>query len=695
MSIDSENKLIRQSIPTGTVAFLFSDIEGSTAHWEARVAQMKAALRRHDELMRNVIGKHGGYVFKTVGDEFCAAFSSVVSALEAARDAQETLGAQDWSAVDGLRVRMAIHTGLSDERDGDYFGPAVNRVARILATAHGGQVITSGAAAELVHGHLPAHVSLRYLGSHRLRDLAQPERIYQLVAPGLQNDFPPLRSLETLSNNLPIQLTSFIGRRTEAREVEELLSRSRLVTLTGAGGIGKTRMALQVAANVMDGYVDGVWFVDLGEIAGPDLVPSAIASVLRVDDPGGSRPLMDSIILSLKDKNALIILDSSEHVIAAVANAAESILSRCQSVKVLATSREPLGVVGEQAYVMPPLEVPSRSQKIAADEAIKYTAVALFVERARAALQDFALTDDNAPIVSEIVRRLDGIALAIELAAPRIRALRIDQLAHRLDERFKLLTTGRRTGAQRQQTLRATIDWSYDLLTDAEKTLLRQLAIFRGGWTLDAADAICVAARFVDWDVLALLSALVDKSLVVAELKEEEQRYRLLESTREYARERLEEAGEAEAVASRHAQFYHGSADRLAAAYWETNRDVWFMKARRELENYRAAIDWGLTRGEAAAAGAAIVASLGALWLESLPREGRPLTETALRSLKDDAAPDIRGRLLLSAVYLDVVVGSGAERAAKAVAVLARTGDRVNYANAVWVLAVCLVRAGK
>ncbi len=653
---------------------------------------MQAALSRHDDLLRSAVTTNSGYVFKTVGDGCCAAFSRPQDALAAAVDAQRAIAAEDWRPVGGLRVRMAIHAGLADERDGDYYGPVLNRIARILDMAHGGQVLVSGTVAELIEDRLPARATLRDLGSHRLRDLSKPEAIYQLTVPDLASDFPSIRSLETFSNNLPVQLTSFVGRETEIAEIARLLESAHLVTLAGAGGVGKTRSALQVGADLVERYPDGVWLAELAPVVDSALVPSAIAQVFNIEDAGSSRPLIDSIVLALKHKQTLIILDNCEHLVSAVAEVAERILSRCPKVKMIATSREPLGIAGEQVYRMPSLAVPPITEHLTAEKALEYGAVALFAARAQSAQKNFALSDGNAAIVADIVRRLDGIALAIELAAPRIKVLSAAQLAHRLDERFKLLTGGSRTALPRQQTLRAMIGWSYDLLTDGERSLLRQLAIFRGGCTLEAAQEICADERIADWDVFELLSCLVDKSLVVAHLEDENERYSLLETTRQYALERLEETGGVNAVAARHCMYFSDLAERLLGEIWETTTDCWLESARADLENYRAAIDWSLARGNDIEAGAAIVAALRLLWYDSFRREGSVLVARALQALNDDAPAQLRGRLLLTDAYIDERALQAAEQA---VTLLAQCNDGANHAFALRALAACLARRGK
>jgi predicted ATPase/class 3 adenylate cyclase len=654
--------------PTGTVAFLFSDIEGSAIRWDAHRAEMQEAVRRHDELMRAAIEHNGGYVFKTVGDAFCAAFATVHEAVTAALDAQRAIAAAGWNAVGGLRVRMAIHAGVADERDGDYFGPTVNRVARLLAVGHGGQVLLSRAAKELSGELLPAQTELHDLGRHRLRDLSAPEHVFQLHAPDLAADFPSLRSLDALPNNLPLQLTPLIGRDEEIAEIKALLERSRLVTLTGTGGIGKTRTAVQVATDMLHG--DGVWFVDLAPLDDATLVPSAIAQAFNVADEGGSRPLIDRVVAALKAKTLLIVLDNCEHVVSAAADAVDRLLHRCPNVRILATSREPLGIAGEESYRMPTLPVPPANETMTAEVLMQYAAAALFVDRAHAAHRTFALTDENAAIVADIVRRLDGIALAIELAAPRIRVLSMNQLEQRLDERLKLLIGGSRTALPRQQTLRATIEWSYNLLSPAEQSLLRRLAIFRGGWTLEATEAICIGQRFSEWNVFDILSALIDKSLVAAETKGKEPRYRLLESTRQFAAERLHEASEGADVAERHCRYFAQAAQRAGEAYWQTDSDLWMAQVRLDLENYRAAIEWGLS-GDAYAEAAEIVAGLRWWWTVRARSEGRMLLIRAAATLTDDVPDRIRGLLALTGAPLQNTRAQGANSAAEAAYLLA------------------------
>jgi predicted ATPase/class 3 adenylate cyclase len=491
-------------LPSGTVTFAFTDIEGSTQRWERDRAAMEQALKRHDELVRAAIARHEGHVFKTIGDAFCIAFARPEDAVAAMFDVQRSLGTADFSDVGDLKARAAVHTGTADEREGDYFGPAVNRVARLLAIGHGGQVLVSGATAELIDSLAP-HASLRDLGEHRLKDLTRPEQVYQLVGEGPQEIFPPLRSLEALPNNLPLQLTSFVGREDELAEIRALLDKTRLLTLVGTGGVGKTRAALQVAADLLDGSGDGVWFVDLAPLREASLIAPEIAATLGLTVAPDRTPA-EVIIAYLKPRRLLLVIDNCEHLVAGAAAVIDAILRACPRISIIATSREGLNVAGESVHRMPSLSVPPPKSALSAAEAATYGAVALFAERAHAADDRFTLTDQNAAIVADVCRRLDGIALAIELAAPRVKVLAVEQLSRRLDERFRILTGGSRSALPRQQTMRALIDWSYDLLSDTEKAVFRRAGVFVGGFTLESATAVCgFDGRLDEWEVLETL----------------------------------------------------------------------------------------------------------------------------------------------------------------------------------------------
>ena len=473
------------SPPTGTLTFLFTDIEGSTKLWEDNVPAMQAALARHDELLRLAIEERGGYVFKTVGDAFCCAFPTALDALEAALEIQRRLLSSEWEERGVLRVRMALHTGAAEERDGDYFGPPVNRVARLLSAAHGSQVLLSLPAQELVRDRLPAGSSLRDLGEHRLKDLFRPERVYQLTAPGLPSEFPPLRTLDAYRNNLPLQPTPLVGREKEVAEVCERLSRPevRLLTLTGVGGTGKTRLGLQAAAELTEEFEDGVFFVSLAAISDPELVIPAVAGTLGVKEAGG-QPLLENLEYYLGEKRILLMADNFEQVLEAAPMVSE-MLSGAPNLKVLATSRIPLRLYGEHEYPVPPLALPDPERLPSVERLTQYEAVRLFVERAQAARPDFCVTNDSAPAVAEICHRLDGLPLAIELAAARIKVLSPQKMLGRLGNRLKLLTGGARDRPERQQTLRSTIEWSYGLLEGGEKVLFARLSVFAGGRTLE------------------------------------------------------------------------------------------------------------------------------------------------------------------------------------------------------------------
>ncbi len=630
--------------PTGTVTFLFSDIEGSTAHWEGQRGAMPAALRRHDKLIRSAIEANGGHVFKTMGDAFCAAFWRAPDALAAAADAQRALEAEEWSAVGGLRVRMAVHSGTTDERDGDYFGPAVNRVARLLAVAHGGQVVVSGAAAQLLHSAMPEQMELRDLGEHRLKDLAEPEHVWELAAPGLVEMFPPLRSLESLPNNLPRQLTPLLGREEVLAEVEPLVLECPLVSLVGTGGVGKTRVALQVGADLLDGSGEGVWLIDLAPLSDQALLVNTAASTFGLREQG-ERPMLEVLLQYLRPRHLLLILDNCEHLIEAVAHVADAILRAAPQVRLLATSREPLRIEGEHVYRMPSLAVPPAGDPLTADQALEYGSVALFVQRAAASDTKFKLTDESAPIVAEICRRLDGIALAIELAAARVKVLPPRQLAQKLDERFRVLIGGSRTALPRQQTMRALIDWSYDLLSEHEQKLFGRVSIFVGGWTLEAAEAVVNDETLDALDIIDLISSLVEKSLVVAGA-EETPRYRLLESTRAFALEKLEQSGEREALARRHAQWTADLAERAREASPTQPWAQWLAQYLPEFENVRSAVEWALSHDEIIlAARVATAFSRVSIHHLGMYAELRGWLEAVLRRLDADAQPELAARV--------------------------------------------------
>ena len=556
-----------------SLTFLFTDIEGSTNLWERFPDGMRPALARHDALMRRAIEAHGGRIFKTVGDAFYAVFPSAANGLSAALEAQRALHREAWENIPGLRVRIAVNTGPAEERDGDYFGPALNRLARLLTAAHGGQLLLSLSTKNALDT-VPENTELRDMGERRLKDLSRPERIFQVVAPDLPSDFPPLNTLEAVPNNLPTALSSFIGREREIAEAKRLLATTHLLTLTGAGGCGKTRLSLQVAADLLDTFAGGVWFVEFAALSDPATVPSALATAMGIrEDP--SKPILTSIAESVRNKTALLILDNCEHLVAACAEATDTLLRACPNLRIMASSREALGIIGETVWRVPSLP--------------ETEAIRLFCDRAVAVAPAFALTEQNTASVIQVCQRLDGIPLAIELAAARVNVLHVDQIAIRLNDRFRLLTGGSRTALPRQRTLRAAIDWSYDLLSEAERQLLRRISVFAGGFSLESAEVVCSDGSN---DTLDLLSRLVEKSLVMVEKSEYEARYSLLDMVRQYSRERIMESGEAESISTRHRDYFLSLAEKAVPELVGSNQVQWFDRLDSEHENFRTALTW-------------------------------------------------------------------------------------------------------
>lgn len=685
-------------LPTGTVTLLFTDVEGSTQRWEEQREAMTEALRRHDALVRAAIEAHGGHVFKTIGDAFCAAFWRAPEAVAAALDVQRALAKEDWDAVGGLRVRIALHSGTADERDFDYFGPAVNRVARLLAAVHGGQVVVSAATAHLSRGALPARTELRDLGEHRLKDLVEPERVWQLIAPDLPQTFPALRSLGSLPNNLPLQLTSLIGRDEVVAEIEALIAESPLVTLVGTGGVGKTRTALQVGANQLDGSADGVWFVELAALQDPALIAGTIASAFGLMQQP-DRPAVDTLLHYLKRKRMLLVLDNCEHLVEEVARIADAILRVCPQVRLMATTREALRIDGERIFRMPSLATPPEHAALTADEASRYGAVALFAERAAASDTNFRLTDESAPIVAEICRRLDGIALAIELAAARVKMLALRQLAQKLDERFHVLTGGSRTALPRQQTLRALIDWSFDLLDDSERAVFRRLSVFAGSWSMQAATEICRDDRIDEWQVFELVSLLVAKSLVAAEPRGEDRRYRILQSIRDYGRERLAEAGEESGTEAKHAGYYVEFTRDLRPLV-DAMEDVrWRSALAPELDNLRAVLHRTLFSGHDRRSALRMIEFLEWPELLTTPQEAMRWFDEATKHLDELDDNVAKARVLRHYVRLQWLVGrSHTERetmATKSVDMARDAGDPDELARSLANLAACYRDAGR
>jgi predicted ATPase/class 3 adenylate cyclase len=571
-------------LPTGTVTFLFTDIAGSTRLWEHDPKAMGVAVARHDAVVREVIQRHAGYIFMTAGDAFCAAFQAARDALAAACDAQLLLAKEPWAESARIKVRMALHTGLAEFRDNAYFGPPLNRVSRLLAAGHGGQILLSLATQGLVCDSLPIGAVLRDMGERRLKDLIHPERVYQVVVPGLAADFPPLKTLDTRAQNLPLQLSSFVGREREMGEVKDLLHSSRMVTLAATGGAGKTRLSLHVGADLLDEFADGVWFVELAPLSDARLVPQAVASVLGIKEQPGEG-LVDTLTKATRERELLLVLDNCEHMVLACAELCEALLSQCPSVRILATSRELLHIGGEIAYRVSSLPSPDPEATPGAESLNRYAAARLFIDRALAVRPSFQVSDANAPSLASICRRLDGIPLALELAAARMRSMSVEELDQRLDKRFQLLTGGLRTASPRQQTLRSLIDWSYDLLSGVEQTMFCRLAIFAGSWTLQAAEKICAGEHVAKDHVVDILASLTDKSVVLVEERNGAMRYRMLETMREYARERLNESGDADPVRARHLAFYLALGEEAGAALTGRKQGEWLELLDLEREN--------------------------------------------------------------------------------------------------------------
>jgi predicted ATPase/class 3 adenylate cyclase/Flp pilus assembly protein TadD len=583
------------SLPSGTVTFLFTDIEGSTPMWEQRPQEMAAALQIHNAALRRAIEANGGVVFKTVGDAFQAAFPTALQGLKAAIQGQRALQAAAWNELGPLKVRMGLHTGEAelDQRGDEYaVSHAKNRIGRIHSIAYGGQILLSQETADLVLRQLPEGVTLKDLGDHHLKGLQWSEHLYQVCAPGLMLEFPPLATLITNPNNLPIQMTSFIGREKEIAEVCRLLKDHRLVTLTGAGGTGKTRLALQTAAGLLEQFADGTWLVELAPLSDPALVPAITARSLGLRELPGAQMI---ILLQeyLEKRQVLLILDNCEHVIEACVRLADALLQSCPKLSILVSSREVLGIAGEVPLRVPPLTLPDMNQMLPIEELAQYEAIRLFVERATTVSPGFTLTEANAPAILQVCQRLDGIPLAIELAAARVKLLQVAEIAQRLDDRFHLLTGGSRAALPRHQTLRASIDWSYELLSAPEGTLLQRLSVFAGGWTLEGAEAIGCGEGIQACDVLELLGHLVDKSLVqtvsaIAGLN----RFRMLETIRQYTHEKLVESGQEEAGCQRHLQYYLELAEKVEWKIRGPDQAEILERMEAELDNLRLALAW-------------------------------------------------------------------------------------------------------
>jgi predicted ATPase/class 3 adenylate cyclase len=636
----------------GLVAFLFTDIEGSTALLQRSGERVYAELlAEHHTIIRTALAAHHGQEVDTQGDGFFALFSSARECVAAVLQMQHALAERNWPGAEEVRVRMGVHTGEAAWTPAGLVGLDVHRAARIAAVGHGGQVLLSEASATLVRDALPADAGLRDLGVHRLKDLGRPEHIFQLLAAGLQADFPPLRSLSNprLLHNLPAQLTDFVGRGSELAEIRKLLKSSRLVTLTGAGGAGKTRLALQIAAEILDGSDDGVWLVELATVTNPGEVASAIGAALRI--PVQPTRAVDSLADALEPQDILIVLDNCEHLIDGCAKIVDALLRRCPRLHVLATSREPLGIGGEVVYRVPSLSLPDRDDLTGPLQS--FDAVALFAARAAAQGVELALDGDGGHLVVSVCRRLDGMPLAIELAAARLRSMSLSTLRDRLDDRFRLLTGGSRVALERQQTLRATVSWSYDLLTTSEKILLRRLSVFADSFDLDAAEQVCGRGNLPADQVAELIGSLVDKSLVMADADASAQtsRYQLLETIRQFAAEQLSglSGEEAASIAAGHRDHFLSLAEMAAPHLTGPDQGAWFARLDADEPNLRLAAD----RAAADPDGTSLVLRFGvALWRYRSPLTGRFRAEDANRLLAALARPQARAEPRLFAAAL-------------------------------------------
>ncbi len=622
------------SLPTGTATFLFTDIEGSTHLLQDLGAQFEVMLEQHHRIIREAISANDGLVVRTEGDAFFVSFSSATRAVAAATRAQQELSAATWPEGAQVRVRMGLHTGEATLGGDDYIGIDIHRAARIAAAGYGGQVLVSEATYVLVRDALPSRVGVRSLGEHRLKDLSRAERIYQLEIPGALVEFPPLRTLDAIPNNLPLQLTSFVGRGRELEEGLRLLRQARLVTLTGPGGTGKTRLSLQIAAEAGDDFPDGTFFVPLAPIVDSDMVPAAIVQALGLQD-AGSRPPKERLLEYLREKQALLVLDNFEQVVNAAPIVAD-LLRASPKMKVLVSSRAALRVYGEQEFPVPPLSLPDLDNLPSAEGLSQYEAVQLFIERAAAAKPDFAVTNDNAPAVAGICSRLDGLPLAIELAAARIRMLPPRAMLARLEHALPLLAGGSRDLPERQQTLRGAVAWSYDLLDERTRRLMERFSVFRGGATLDLAERVCGPASDLGVDVFDGLATLVEQSLLRQSEVDDEPRFGMLETIREFAVERLDAGNENEIVAERHAQAMLELAERAAPHLTGPEQRAWLDRLERENDNLRAALVWftGRTEGEFAAR---LAFALWRFWqMRGYLHEGRERITAIIKILNGD-----------------------------------------------------------
>ena len=648
---------IGKKIPSGNVTFLFTDIEGSTKLAQEFPDTLRSALEKHNCILRKAVESNNGIVFKIVGDAFCCAFHNAADAVNAAIDIQTALANEKWDGA-VIKIRIGIHSGKVEWNGNDYMGYiTLARVARVMSAAFGEQIIISNDAHLLYlesatggSGTLRRNendqeslslrdfdakeITFRDLGERRLKDVIQPIRLFQVQAKGLREDFPPLKTLDARPNNLPVQLTSFIGRENEMNILKDVLNKTHLLTLTGAGGAGKSRLALQIAANVIDEFANGVWFVELAAISDSSLLANVISDVFKLKEKP-NKTSEDILVNYLKNKELLLILDNCEHLIEACSLLSEKLLINCPDLKIIATSREALRSQGEQTHNLLSLKFSDPKEKVSPEELINYESVRLFIERAITVEPSFRLNEDNTQALSEICYKLDGIPLAIELAAARTKILSVEKILQRLNDRFTLLTGGKRTALPRQQTLKALIDWSYDLLTGKEKILWRRLCVFSGGWTLEAAENICSDDDIKDFEVLELLGQLTEKSIIIYE--NERERYRILESLKYYGEEKLTESDEYENLIKKHLNYYKEMSEEAEPELDGKDVFLWLEKIESDHNNIQTAIYRSINERKNIDEAAILAGSMGRFW-------------------------DIRGHYSTGKLLLDKILLSGISR---------------------------------
>lgn len=634
--------------PSGKITLLFTDVEGSTKLAQQFPDTLQSSLEIHHSILKKAIESNNGFVFEIIGDAFCASFLNNADAVKASLEAQKRLNSEKWKdAV--IKVRMGIHSGNAEWNGKRYMGYiTLARTHRVMSAAHGGQVLISDDAFNFLEADEINGVSYRDLGERRLKDLIQPVKIFQLVSSELPAEFPPLATLDARPNNLPVQLTSFIGRKEEIEIVKELLKSTPLLTLTGPGGAGKTRLSLQAGAEVIDDFANGVWFIELAHLIDPVLLPQEIIKELGIKEET-KRSIEETLRLFLKDKEILLILDNCEHLIESCSRHAELLLKSCPKLKIIATSRESLKCAGEQTYSVLSLKTPNIKELVSPEQLAQYESVRLFIERALAVNPKFRITDENAPAVSGICSQLDGIPLAIELAAARIKVLNVEKIYERLNNRFSLLTEGKRTALPRQQTLKALIDWSYDLLTEQEKLLWSRISVFNDGWTLDAAEEICSDDRLEKDDILNLLSQLAEKSILIFNGSIE--RYNLLETLKRYGEEKLKETGESKDIYLKYMQNYVALSESAEPKLTGAEAESWLDKLESEHGNLNHAIEWSLKNGYREES-FRLAGALGLFWdIRGYYSAGRVLLESMLSNASDISKPAL-GKVQVRAALL-------------------------------------------